>query len=847
MLLLERQSETAPPRAGTISAIRLRVRGDGPSDQLVDLAWGRTTVGSSPRCTVYIRQPGVHPLHCLIVYGAEGLSVRRWAADTLLNGRPFDDAPLAPGDWLTVGPVDVEVVAASTELVGERLKNVPKTDNATPRDESADLAWIAGQEEYDDGCAAPGHELIRADPHAGEGGAQETAHHTTVGSENRDPAQTTEQEKRKQSSQARLTSAGCDDQDVARLRAGCALVRRRSRKLLATLRRDRDAHRQLQERLAALEEQLKTVAAARESTSAELHRAKLKLADRQLRACEFDSLVSAHQELANIHALVTEENARLKDQINQHAHEQASAADAQKAMASEHAALTEKCRHLAEQNARLCDDATQLTSDKKTLTNECERLRQLTDQAQADITRLTEQNSQVASQNTLLQDEHQELSDERERLRKENTQVWDKVAHLSEENAALLEATSVTTEERDRLSQDCDRLRNEVAHLTSAEAALSDKNLALAEQRDRLRHENDRLGNEIARTAIEKTAVVDENIALANEKAELITELADVRRQLAESDSQIADHWRRIEKLEQELSTVRSVTAVSSRPVEERAVSANWEGETPGWEAVAPAKPFAKDANPAVGPKPTVPPPPATGASLVPKPRSTGYALSAEGGPSVASNDEEESIDEYMAKLLQRVRGDTPRSPAPQAPPTAPSPPVAPRQLPADDLRTAALSRLAISRCTASEPLASKPPVCPPVANLESTLRKATVAEETANLEAFRTLANETARHAIGVHATRSHRRIAVTGVIVSMLAGMTSLWLMLEAPDWRDLQFITACVSLLAAAYWAGQTVRAVLESRRASAYDGPDDELDDWDDPFHSSLPIEMEESVR
>jgi len=46
-------------------------------------------IGSSPRCNLRIEQPGVQPLHCLIVHGSEGLSVRRWAADTQLNGVPL--------------------------------------------------------------------------------------------------------------------------------------------------------------------------------------------------------------------------------------------------------------------------------------------------------------------------------------------------------------------------------------------------------------------------------------------------------------------------------------------------------------------------------------------------------------------------------------------------------------------------------------------------------------------------------------------------------------------------------------------------------------------------------------
>jgi hypothetical protein len=48
----------------------------------------------------------------------------------------------------------------------------------------------------------------------------------------------------------------------------------------------------------------------------------------------------------------------------------------------------------------------------------------------------------------------------------------------------------------------------------------------------------------------------------------------------------------------------------------------------------------------------------------------------------------------------------------------------------------------------------------------------------------------------------------------------------MLEAPSWRDMQFITACGSLLVAAYWAGETYRTMLESFRLASNDGPEAE---------------------
>ena len=114
MLLLDRQSDaTAQPRGEAnrtsvpTGLIQLRLRTDG---QVFDLPPGKATIGSSPRCNVRIERPGIQPLHCLIVDGPEGLRVRSWVANTALNGVPFEESPLAVGDCLSLGPIELDVI-----------------------------------------------------------------------------------------------------------------------------------------------------------------------------------------------------------------------------------------------------------------------------------------------------------------------------------------------------------------------------------------------------------------------------------------------------------------------------------------------------------------------------------------------------------------------------------------------------------------------------------------------------------------------------------------------------------------------------------------------------------------
>ena len=110
------------------SPCQLRLRSDG---QLLELPFGKVTIGSSPRCVLRIQKPGVEPVHCLIVHEAERLTVRRWAADTQLNGSPFNDAFLTVGDRLTLGSVELELVAdrAGVELQPKaKLEVVPELE-----------------------------------------------------------------------------------------------------------------------------------------------------------------------------------------------------------------------------------------------------------------------------------------------------------------------------------------------------------------------------------------------------------------------------------------------------------------------------------------------------------------------------------------------------------------------------------------------------------------------------------------------------------------------------------------------------------------------------------------------
>ena len=150
-------------------------------------------------------------------------------------------------------------------------------------------------------------------------------------------------------------------------------------------------------------------------------------------------------------------------------------------------------------------------------------------------------------------------------------------------------------------------------------------------------------------------------------------------------------------------------------------------------------------------------------------------------------------------------------------------------------------------------PVADEPAEREPMSEAEATEelatwhandRKTASPASAADMGALRALANQTARSAISRHQLTKHRRDVVTKVIVSTLAGMTSFWLMLLASNWRDIQFIAACASLIVAAYWGGEAFRSLLESMRAAAYDGHEDDSHESDSGYHPPMPIDVED---
>jgi predicted nucleic acid-binding Zn-ribbon protein len=100
-----------------VGEMTLRVHGPGQEPRVVRIRSPKCTVGSAPGCTLRVRAAGVGRLHCWILRGSHGTVVRRLHGAAMLNGGQFDEALLTPGDRLRVGSVELEIVECNGRIV----------------------------------------------------------------------------------------------------------------------------------------------------------------------------------------------------------------------------------------------------------------------------------------------------------------------------------------------------------------------------------------------------------------------------------------------------------------------------------------------------------------------------------------------------------------------------------------------------------------------------------------------------------------------------------------------------------------------------------------------------------
>jgi hypothetical protein len=149
MVTLPRDTDTVvlPPgdgHSGTRGPLVLRVQGTRHDGRILKLAAAKCAIGSGPQATLRLRGRGIRPVELLLVRGRAGTVARSWGPAARLNGRRFEAAQISPGDRLSVGPVDLEVVACpatggsyESPQGGARFAAQAPAAGATPRSSKA--------------------------------------------------------------------------------------------------------------------------------------------------------------------------------------------------------------------------------------------------------------------------------------------------------------------------------------------------------------------------------------------------------------------------------------------------------------------------------------------------------------------------------------------------------------------------------------------------------------------------------------------------------------------------------------------------------------------------------------
>ena len=764
-------------------------------------------------------------MHCLIVRDVEGLTVRRWAANTRLNGAAFDEAPLAEGDCLTVCNVELELFPTRpVEAQTARWMPQPNKLNDDLLDTMQES--VDAMAELDDSTVAAEPLLLEYDPAVADSQAVEP----TAGFEPiagvEEPSATvaepvvldcrpivpTEPETRLANTEE-LHASDAAEIVFQELQMACANSRVRSRKLLAALRAKQEDYSELAERLSDVEAQL-----------AELRKLRNEWDESQF--CHEAERREWETQLHELRRQLCECELRLAEHAQQVAElrlELAAVRSSESAVEEPYKAATDECD--SPSTSQVCD---WLPVDMA---------------PQASVNELDGESEPVVSIEVTNQSQLAETAEPFAPSAHESTSVWnapaatDDWAAVHSEVAEPEHATPVKDESFGEEPAAADRTAGNdepinatteptEKSVTEAEAENPFAQFSIWKQgvlKDALDHEEPAVAGPASRPTPASIcggqACVDES----KELAEIVpSEAPTAAVPVVEQPNAGATA--------PEVAPVEVAEATRPKPQQTSFIErySHMFGEE-GAEATAPAAPVQQMPAPVV---------------ISPPPREAGIARSVVAEPKTALSEDEESVEQYMAKLLERMRRDAPAGASSQAPP-ATAEETAAEEAAAEE--SASQRRVAAAKAEAAQAEPSEPMSEADAEREIATWRSGdrTPMAPASDLGALRAIANQTARRAISRHQLAKHKRVATTKVIVSTLVGMTSLWLMLLAPKLHDLQFIAACVGLVAAAYWAGEAFRALLRSRKAAAYRGSDDDLlQDSGEHQHAGLPIDVED---
>jgi hypothetical protein len=703
------------------SPLVLRIRGTEYDGREVRLQAAKCTIGSGPTCTFRLRAAGVRPLHCLILRGRQGAVIRRWSSGTYLNGGCFTDSLLREGDRISIGPVELEVVSVSEPTTASEPGEVD-----CRRDDSTDLvaaleARIAQLEaEIGADGASPGQVAESESPNAGEDLASQ------------------QQELHRELDRTR--------EDLARERQEGEAHRRRLEEQLVQAKQQAECVRK---QLAEAEDRQRTFSERDVVRQTELAQVRAELEAARKAA---DTPGDLNDKLQAAEA----ETAKCREQADwwRRRAEQIEIESQQIAHSQQQAGDTELRERLDHEREELQQQQEQWRQEKEQLQHQAEaQAEELRRQLAQQREQTDEALSQLESERAVLQQVQSELTDaqadrtRREQTHREQYDTWQsrqseleqQLSDKEEQLQGLRQRLEDAEQSQASLQRECIQAQEE---LQKKDQKVNDESPEVQQEREVWERERNRLEAELeARTK----QFAEQHAQLRNEREELHSEWESLRAERRQFESQRDSEAERGAEAEEEAEHVVPPLWTEVEPGEVG------EGFTGDGEQGAPPQSFKLQADPSV-PEVEFEAPFSNllvGAEDVLFPMGQPLNWDEEGRDSLAAleegevepqpqrntgtpegaeGDDEESIEEYMARLLKRVRGDDDSSSSPLATTASDSPPVGK---------------------PATESLQQPSFVVEFMAEASEFRPRSQAPELSTNLQAMRELANESARTAI--------------------------------------------------------------------------------------------------
>ena len=645
----------------------LRICGPSRNGQIVRLKSAKCTVGSGPRCTLRLRARGVAPLHCLILRGPKGTIVRRWTADTRLNYQSFTDAALSPGDRLSIGPIELEVLSPGISVTSVDQPSEAALETGQNALAEERRQWEAQQNEHTLQAAAQAEQQLQARLADLDADRQALDHQRQEWRAEQNTAQERLNEQEQQLA-ARLAELETGQNALAEERRQWEAQQNEH-----TLQAAAQAEQQLQARLADLDADHQALDHQRQEWRAEQNTAQERLNEQE------QQLAARLAELETGQNALAEERRQWEAQQNEHTLQAAAQAEQQL-------------------QARLAD----LDADRQALDHQRQEWRAEQNTAQE---RLNEQEQQLAARLAELETGQNALAEERrqwEAQQNEHTlqaaaqaeqQLQARLADLDADHQALDHQRQEWRAEQNTAQE---RLNEQEQQLAARLAELETGQNALAEERRQWEAQQNEHTLQAAAQAEQqlqaRLADLDaDRQALDHQRQEWRAEQNTAQERLNEQEQQLAARLA-------ELETRQNALAEERRQWEQQRADApciDDQPATPSGPAVGSEEPQAAQSEELQFQTPTEQSPvdladvfrriganiklddeePAADAPASPIKRpldTAGQSSPASSEKPATEEREEESIDQYMSRLMQRIRSADGEPAAPSSAPRRP-------------------------------------------------------------------------------------------------------------------------------------------------------------------------------